>query len=329
VPYLRAEPERASAWRERLQRDGFKIGIAWQGRPGVAIDKGRSLPLRCFAPLARLPGVRLISLQKNHGLDQLEGLPEGMKVETLGADFDAGSDAFLDTAAVMENLDLVITSDTSVAHLAGALARPVWIVLRHMPDWRWLLDREDSPWYPTARLFRQQRAGDWDEVFGRVAAELERVLSGERNRLRPAQQQAASLVVRPVQGSGEPAIPVAFGELVDKITILEIKTERLADAGKLKNVHRELDLLRAAYRGFAAPTTALDEFSRELKGVNEILWDLEDEIRNCERQGEFGPRFVEFARSIYKTNDRRSEIKRRINHLVNSTIVEEKSYNSY
>src|SRR4029077_11537837 len=127
VPYLRAEPERASAWRERLQRDGFKIGIAWQGRPGVAIDKGRSLPLRCFAPLARLPGVRLISLQKNHGLDQLEALPDAMKGETLCTDFDAGSDAFLDTAAVMENLDLVITSDTSIAHLAGALARPVWI----------------------------------------------------------------------------------------------------------------------------------------------------------------------------------------------------------
>src|SRR5260370_34780703 len=136
VPYLRAEPERAAAWRERLGQNGFKIGIAWQGRPGVAIDRGRSIPLRCFRPLARLPGLRLISLQKNHGVDQIENLSEGFAVETLGADFDAGSDAFLDTAPVMEDLDLVISSDTAIAHLAGALGRPGRLVMRHMPDWR-------------------------------------------------------------------------------------------------------------------------------------------------------------------------------------------------
>jgi ADP-heptose:LPS heptosyltransferase len=116
----------------------------------------------------------LISLQKNDGVEQLDDLPSGMRVETLGDDFDFDPDAFVDTAAVMECLDLVITSDTAVAHLAGALARPTWVALKYVPDWRWLLDRSDSPWYPTMRLFRQHRAGDWVSVFADMEAQLTR-----------------------------------------------------------------------------------------------------------------------------------------------------------
>jgi hypothetical protein len=116
-----------------------------------------------------VPGVRLISLQKHHGLEQLANLPDGMRIETLGDDFDAGSDAFIDAAAVMQCLDMVITSDTSVAHLAGALGRPVWVALKHVPDWRWQLQGEDCLWYPTMRLFRQARRGDWGGVFARMA----------------------------------------------------------------------------------------------------------------------------------------------------------------
>jgi hypothetical protein len=180
VPYLAADPERANAWRERLPRDGFKIGIAWQGRPNPIVDLGRSPPLRNFAPLSMLPGVRLISLQKHHGLDQVDTLPAGVRIEALGDDFDAGPDAFLDSAAVMMNLDLVISSDTVIAHLAGALARPTWIALPHAPDWRWLLQRDDTPWYPTARLFRQRTAADWDHVFAHMARELQGFVAGAR-----------------------------------------------------------------------------------------------------------------------------------------------------
>ena len=115
--------------------------------------------------------MRLISVQKHDDLDQLESLPAGTKVETLG-DFDSGPDAFIDTAAVMENLDLIITSDTSIAHLAGALGRPTWVALKYVAEWRWLLDRDDSPWYPTMRLFRQETDGDWKPVFTRIAQEL-------------------------------------------------------------------------------------------------------------------------------------------------------------
>jgi hypothetical protein len=93
-------------------------------------------------------------------------------VEVPGEDFDSGADAFLDTAAIMQSLDLVITCDTSIAHLAGALGRPVWVALKRVPDWRWMLEREDSPWYPAARLFRQKTAGNWQDVFDAMHGEL-------------------------------------------------------------------------------------------------------------------------------------------------------------
>lgn len=175
APYLLAERDLVELWRERLPKDGFLVGINWQGNPTAAVEQGRSVPLRHFAPLAAIPGIRLISLQKYHGLEQLGDRPAGMKVEVLSPEFDRGPDAFIDTAAIMANLDLVISSDTSAAHLAGALGRPVWVLLRHLPEWRWLLGREDSPWYPTAKLFRQTEPGDWEGMMARVAVELQRL----------------------------------------------------------------------------------------------------------------------------------------------------------
>jgi tetratricopeptide (TPR) repeat protein len=162
----------AANWRQRIGDHGFKIGICWQGTPSIKVDRGRSAPLRCFQAIAIIPGVRLISLQKNHGLEQLSDLPSGMRIENLGAEFDSGRDAFIDTAAVMSCLDLIVTSDTSIAHLAGALGRPVWVVLKHVPDWRWMLDRSDSPWYPKTKLYRQSVGGDWDGVFERLAGDV-------------------------------------------------------------------------------------------------------------------------------------------------------------
>ncbi len=177
VPYLAADAERIAAWRERLPNAGLRIGISWQGNPSAAADWARSVPLRYSAPIAALPGVRLVSLQKHDGVEQLELLPSGMQVETLGPDLDAGPDAFLDTAAVMMSLDLVISCDTAIAHLAGALGRPVWLLLPHNPDWRWLAGREDTPWYPTARLFRQTQPGDWSGVIAKVAEAIAKQVS--------------------------------------------------------------------------------------------------------------------------------------------------------
>ena len=153
-----------------------RSALPGRAAPGL-IDQGRSIPLTRFAALSQVPNVRLISLQKKHGLDQLASLPVGMQVESLGDEFDSGPDAFIDTAAIMKNLDLIVTSDTSIAHLAGAMGRPTWIALKRVPDWRWLMDRDDSPWYPTVRLFRQRTAGDWAPVFSNIVQAL-RPLSG-------------------------------------------------------------------------------------------------------------------------------------------------------
>jgi Flp pilus assembly protein TadD len=170
-PYLFAQPDRIAVWKDRIGPAGLRVGINWQGFSGRFEDKGRSMPLSAFAPLAAVPGIRLISLQKGEGEEQIGEVP--FAVETLPG-LDAGPDAFLDTAAVMMSLDLVITSDTSIPHLAGALGRPVWVALRFVPDWRWLLDRADSPWYPTMRLFRQANDGDWGPVFAAMARVLRR-----------------------------------------------------------------------------------------------------------------------------------------------------------
>jgi tetratricopeptide (TPR) repeat protein len=174
VPYLFADPGLRDDWRRELDIiGGRRIGINWQGNPSHAKDAQRSLPLKHFLRLAELPDVRLISLQKNAGVEQLRELKDPRLVLDLGSRLDEEHGAFMDTAAVLPSLDLVVTSDTALAHLAGALGVKVWVVLPFSPDWRWLLDRDDSPWYPTMRLFRQRQPGDWAEVFERIASELE------------------------------------------------------------------------------------------------------------------------------------------------------------
>ena len=171
VPYVAADAALVAHWRERIGPDGLKIGISWQGSLTYQADKGRSIPLREFAPLAAVPGVRLISLQRGFGTEQIADVDFGSRIEPLDERFDQAG-AFVDSAALMTVIDLIVSSDTSIPHLAGALARPLFIALRRVPDWRWFLDGDDCPWYPTARLFRQRTMGDWTEVFSRIAAEV-------------------------------------------------------------------------------------------------------------------------------------------------------------
>ena len=304
VPYLEAEPQLVEAWRHRLgSYPGFKIGIVWQGNPKFRLDRFRSTSLIQFAPLARVPGVHLFSLQKGSGAEQLAAATDRFPVTDLGS----GLDDFVDTAAVLKNLDLVISVDTAIAHLAGALGVPVWVALPFAPDWRWLMGREDSPWYRTMRLFRQTRPGQWEDVFHRIAEALQRRL-------------AAPAELRPI------TVEIAPAELIDKITILEIKSERITDAAKRHHVGTELATLVAA-RDRAVPGSAeLARLATELKAVNEARWQIEDEIRRCEREEDFGPRFVALARSVYRTNDRRAALKHQINELLGSKLIEEKSY---
>jgi len=224
IPYLQADAGLVAHWRQELRKSpkskvespkskvespkseevqltsdfglptsDFLVGIAWQGNPVYGHDPQRSIPLAQFAPLAQVEGVRLISLQKGPGAEQLREpfhsplttyhrSPSTVHrppstIHDLGSRLDEASGAFMDTAAIMKSLDLVVSSDTAIPHLAGALGVPIWLALPLVPDWRWLLEREDSPWYPTMRVFRQRRRGDWEDVFHRIAEELKAVVS--------------------------------------------------------------------------------------------------------------------------------------------------------
>jgi tetratricopeptide (TPR) repeat protein len=170
-PYLKADPARVQRWRERIGGEGYRIAIAWQGDAMAMGAEGKSFPVAALAEIAAIPGVRLINLQKNAGSEQLDRLPSGMVVENF-AGFDDGPGAFLDSAAILENCDLAISCDTALAHLAGALGVPNWVALMYVPDWRWFLNRGDTPWYPNTRLFRQSAPGDWTSVFHAMKAEL-------------------------------------------------------------------------------------------------------------------------------------------------------------
>jgi hypothetical protein len=174
LPYLVANAARVIAWRGRLDavlpRGPRRIGLAWAGRPTHPNDRRRSMPLARLAPLAAAGNASFVSLQKPFPAADRPALPQFAGMTDISADL---AD-FGETAALIANLDLVITVDTAVGHLAGAMARPVWIMLPKPADWRWLLERTDSPWYPTARLFRQQASSRWEPVVAEVVAALDR-----------------------------------------------------------------------------------------------------------------------------------------------------------
>ncbi len=169
--YIKADQTSIEKWRTYFNNEQFNIGINWQGNTQAEVDIGRSFPLALFEGIASSPKVKLFSLQKNEGTEQLDALPKGMVIESFGEQVDSEG-AFLDTAAIMKNLDLIITSDTAVAHLAGALGCRVWLALKWVPDWRWMLDTNSSSWYPSMRLFRQKKADDWKGVFDEIESEL-------------------------------------------------------------------------------------------------------------------------------------------------------------
>jgi tetratricopeptide (TPR) repeat protein len=292
----------------------FRIGIAWQGNPTFPNDRERSVPLLHFAPLAAVPGVRLYSLQKNQGVEQLPEVRKHFAVSDFSPPLDEGCGAFVDTAAVIANLDLVISSDTSMVHLAGALGVRVWMATSFACDWRWLRDRDDCPWYPTLRLFRQPCRGDWPAVFARMADALRETLASPDSRKK---EHVPAMV------------PIAPGELIDRLTILQIKTERISDPAKLRGIRAELEALRAARERSLPASEQIDGLARELKAVNEALWDIEDNIRLCDRAGDFGPRFTELACSVYRTNDRRADLKRQVNAMLGSRLGDEKQYEAY
>jgi tetratricopeptide (TPR) repeat protein len=189
APYIAADPELAATWRPLLG-DGpeLRVGLVWAGSPSHAEDQYRSIPLSKLSSLAR-PGVRFFSLQLGAAAKQISDVAHGLDL----VDASPSIHDFADTAALIDRLDLLITVDTAAAHLAGAMGKPVWILLAHVPDWRWMLDRSDSPWYPTARLFRQSRGGQWSDPVDAIARSLDELLARRAGRVGQADHASCSL----------------------------------------------------------------------------------------------------------------------------------------
>lgn len=185
TPYLFARRDSADHWQDVLTFPGeLRVGINWQNHPAQKKDHFRSIPLKAFAPLARIPGVRLVNLQQGSGLEQLDEWKSSLKIIDPGTRVNTDSDSFLETAAVIQNLDLVVSCDAAVAHLAGALGVPTFLAISSIPNWRWMLDRTDSPWYPGMRLFRQKSSGDWESVFTDIRQAIETMLESTGKALR-------------------------------------------------------------------------------------------------------------------------------------------------
>ncbi len=183
IPYLHADPALLSLWKSKLsQNTNLKIGACWSSKQYLWCNSdgivgpqknNRTMPAHYFSSLANLPHISVYSLQKTYGENDVANLP----IIQFEPDFDQTHGRFMDTVAVMKQLDLIITVDTAIAHLAGALGMPVWLLLPYDSDWRWFADRTDSPWYPTMRLFRQPKAGDWESVINQVHIELQKIIT--------------------------------------------------------------------------------------------------------------------------------------------------------
>ena len=313
IPYLSADKAIVDYWKSELERDGnFKIGLCWEGstyydslRP---VQSKKAMHLSEFAPLAELPNVTLYSLQKSNASKHVDEV--SFEVRTIdGLDEEHGR--FMDTAALIENFDCIVTVDTSVAHLAGAMGKTVFMILPTIADWRWMLERNDSPWYPTMKLFRQTEYGNWKNVMHAIADDLEKMIAQKT-------KKADTVLAE-----------ISVGELIDKITILQLKSKHITDEKKLKNVCKELEILQTTRNRHVPQSEEIDCLAQELYNVNAQLWNIEDDCRDKERDKEFDDEFVQVTRSVYMTNDKRCALKRKLNLLCGSNLIEEKSYAAY
>jgi tetratricopeptide (TPR) repeat protein len=299
TPYLSVDAPLAGQWRNNLPCvSGLRVGIAWQGNPKHRHDRFRSVDPSAFAPLASMPGVHLICLQKGPGRENLAR--RSFPIHQVGETMVETPESFTETAAIIKCLDLVISVDTVVSHLAGALDVPVWLALPFASDWRWGQEGDTTPWYPTMRLFRQPARGQWAPVFDNIRAELARLASGS-----------------PPVDAKSLEVPISPGELIDRITIYEIDLDRSPDSKTTSNLRRTLQILRSIRDRRLPNAPRLVELAASLKDVNDHLRQIEDELRDCDHRNDFGPRFIELARSIHSTNELRSKLKRNIDQLLN------------
>jgi hypothetical protein len=270
----------------------------WQGSAEHHANRQRSIPLAQFAPLAR-EGIQLISLQKEGGTEQIPRQKREFSILDFGDELDTSQGPFMDTAAILANVDLLLTIDTSVAHLAGALGVPTWLLLSNSPDWRWMLERDDSPWYPTLRLFRQSQSGDWRNVLDRVQLAL---MSWEKDRGERSRDPATFLGSN-IDPSSRPShlvtrnVRLSIGRLVDQLTEIESRvhfeatsseaTTPGATATDRELLSQQLATLREAYAGLLGdhgseatkPTSTFQVDRARLESARQQLRQIHDHVR--------------------------------------------------
>lgn len=311
VPYLQASPSLIEHWRIRLSADKkFKVGICWQDF-FTSQDKqtNKIITLAELLPLFSIPGISIYSLQPGFGPEHQRQLPTEVAI-TAFPNFDTEHGLLMDSAALIKNLDLVLTIDGTIAHLAGALNVPTYVLTPYAPDWRWQQYQTTSIWYPSITLMRQIEPHNWKPVIDQVIFTINKTLSISHQQLAVHTE-------------------VAIGELIDKLTILQIKKERFSDPVKLDNVSRELASIEETLNSAVIMSPQLTALIAQLKSINIKLWDIEDDIRAKEYNKQFDEEFIKLARSVYFTNDERGVIKRKINELLGSRLVEEKTYTAY
>lgn len=328
-PYIKTKNELIQKWQGILAGEARPIiGICWQGNPDheIASFKGRSLPLETLAPIAKANEGSLLSLQKGFGSEQLAMCSFRDRFVSCQQLISDRWD-FLETAAIIANCDLVISSDTATAHLAGGMGKTTWLLLKTVPEWRWGLEAETSFWYPSMRLFRQSERDNWPAVVQRVAEALQQqadtLAAAGPESARPAALTTAADPARSPRSALHIQAPISLGELVDKITILQIKSQHLGGTAR-QNVQTELAALESSLQSLELQLDAA--LLNELRDVNIKLWQIAAAIREKERHQDFKADFIALARSLYQQNDRRAAIKKAINLRYASSLVEEKSY---
>jgi len=308
IPYISADPKRVKSWARKMVPKGFKIGICWGGNPDSPAEKGRSIPLEAFAPLAAIPGVRLFSLQKGVPTKEISGISFRRDLYDFGDELDADGQAFLDTAAIMQSLDLVVTADTSVVHVAGALGRPVHLLLRREPDWRWLARETDTVWYPTATLFRQRVAGDWTEPMALVVADVQ------------------ARMAAPTDGKrveAWPKLPASHGQIADQLATLtlQIKQAGFPDPG----LNLRYELVREQWKKLSDTNSLLENIQHEMIENRIAIREAESDYKVLETRGDYGSSFINCVRNLRQLESHYSDLIRRIDALAMADVAAEKA----
>jgi len=319
IPYLYADPKLVEHWKkERLSSDkNIKVGICWQGnnkystpmlRATVAL---KSIEISKLNPRGTIPGVSIYSLQKTTGTDQLKTLPPEFTIRTFDDDFDESNGRFMDTAAVIKNLDLVITVDTSIGHLAAALGKPTWVILPNPPDWRWMLECDNTPWYPTMRLFRQPTPGDWEGVIEVVTQELKKYVNQikqvdqikQKNLAIQEDEQPILAKDRSIEIT-KPATKKEYNwaEALYNLSMVTIALENVTDDATKKELKAKQDRLLNVTQEILTSGIMI-QLNKDLININNRLWSTGSVLRGLVERSPLDIQFTNCVTTFYMLSE--------------------------